>query len=63
MQDAAGRAQYRQRGVEQALTSHFAQLLGGKSELTEEKRAQIEAEVLLFESLHALGQADEAADT
>jgi hypothetical protein len=63
MQDAAGRVQYGQRGVEQALTSHFAQLLGGKSELTEEKRAQIEAEVLLFESLHAPGQADEAADT
>ncbi len=63
MQNAAGRVHCGQRGVEQALTSRFAQLLGGKSELTEEKRAQIEAEVLLFESLHAPGPADEAAST
>jgi hypothetical protein len=61
MQDADGRVQYGQHRVEQALTSHFAQLLGGKSELTEEKCAQIEAEVLLIESLCVPGQADEAA--
>ena len=44
---------YGQRGVEQAFTSHFAALLGGQLELTDEVRAKLEAEVPLFESLHA----------
>jgi hypothetical protein len=40
----------------------FAQLLGSKFEPTEAKRAQLEAELLLFESLHATtSEAGEAA--
>lgn len=61
MRDAEGRVQQGPRGVEQALTSHFAALLGGKAELTADSRAAIEAQVVLFESLHDTGQVDENA--
>jgi hypothetical protein len=60
MRDTSGKTQYGQRGVEQAFTSHFTALLGGQVELTDEVRAKLEAEVLLFESLHASQQADES---
>lgn len=58
---AVQRMRYGERGVEQALSTHFAEVLGGRAELTEAKRQAIEAEVLVFEAAHGAGQVAEGA--
>ena len=58
---SAQRTRYGERGVEQALSAHFDEVLGGRAELTQAQRQAIEAEVLVFEALHVAGQGTESA--